>query len=304
MAKLSRTTGDPRSCPTHKRRNRRLRRRVLVAALLAAVCWALFAVALRQPRHDRDWEFGFEELPSVTIVGEQVSIAHLRDYRLAGDGQVTPHFVDRAFRLDAVERAWFLVEPFSVFPFDDAGGMAHTYFAFDIAGQEPVTVSVEARRERGERFSAVLGALNEFELMYIWATEQDTTGKRVVQERHDVYMFPLLISREALTALFVRMATRTAEIERRPEFYNSLTSNCTSELALAANAARPGAIPVSIAWWLPGYSIEELYGRGYIPHDRPLAAVRARYRISETVRDALLEPDFSQRLRTFLTNPD
>ena len=74
MAKLSRTTGDPRSCPTHKRRNRRLRRRVLVAALLAAVCWALFAVALRQPRHDRDWEFGFEELPSVTIVGEQVSI--------------------------------------------------------------------------------------------------------------------------------------------------------------------------------------------------------------------------------------
>jgi hypothetical protein len=178
--------------------------------------------------------------------------------------------------------------------------MAHTYFAFDIANQPPVTVSVEARRERGERFGVLLGTINEFELMYIWATEQDTTGKRVVQERNEVYMYPLLVSQDALTQLLLRLATTTASLEQQPRFYNSLTSNCTSELAYAANAVRPGSIPVSIAWWLPEYSVNQLYDLGFIPHDGPLDEIRQRYNATETVREILPTPDFSERLRASL----
>jgi hypothetical protein len=113
-------------------------------------------------------------------------------------------------------------------------------------------------------------------------------------------MYPLLISRESVVRLVERLAATTADLEREPRFYNGLTSNCTTELAMAANSVRPGAIPVSIAWWLPGYSVDQLYDLGYIPHDRPLDEVRRQYYISDLVRAIHGEPDFSTRLRASL----
>ena len=69
---------------------------------------------------------------------------------------------------------------------------------------------------------------------------------------------------------------------------------------MAANSVRPGAIPVSIAWWLPGYSVEQPYNLGFIPHDRPLDEIRRLYYISDLVRQIHADPDFSVRLRASL----
>jgi hypothetical protein len=277
--------------------------RYVAAAVIAVVAWWLAAVfVLRQPSHDRDWEFGFERLPSITIDDGVLSIRNLRDYRLGEDGVVRPGFVNRTLALDDIERAWFLVEPFPALPIQGYKGIAHTYFAFDVRGQPPITVSIEARRERGEAFNVASGLLNEFELMYIWATEEDTTIKRVLDQGNDVYMFPLLMPRESVIRLVERLAATTADLERQPRFYNSFTSNCTSELAVAANRVRPGAIPVSIAWWLPGYSVDQLYELGYIPHDRPLEEVRSRHYISDIVREIHADPAFSARLRASLAD--
>ena len=71
---------------------------------------------------------------------------------------------------------------------------------------------------------------------------------------------------------------------------------------MAANGVRPGAIPVSIAWWLPGYSVDQLYDLGYIPHDRPLAEIRRRYYFSDLVREIHADPDFTVRLRVALVD--
>ncbi|MFN8635883.1 MAG: DUF4105 domain-containing protein [Chloroflexota bacterium] len=271
-------------------------------AVVAVVSVVVSAVLLQRPSHDRDWEFGFERLPSVTVADGVLSIQNLRDYRLDDDGAVQPGFVDRSLRLNDIERAWFLVEPFPALPVEGFKGVAHTYFAFDVRGQPPITVSIEARRERGETFGLGKGLLNQFELMYIWATEEDTTVKRVLDQRNDLYMFPLTIPKKSAIRLVERLAATTAALEREPRFYNSLTSNCTTELADAANSVRPGAIPVSIAWWLPGYSVEQLYHLGYIPHDRPLEEIRQRYYISGLVRQIHAAPDFSSRLRAALTD--
>ena len=99
----------------------------------------------------------FAELQEELIITEnriqaarRIFNGNVRDYRIDANGSVQPHFIDRSFRTDAVERAWFLVEPFSALPIEGYQGIAHTYFAFDISGQPPITLSVEARRERQE----------------------------------------------------------------------------------------------------------------------------------------------------------
>ena len=278
---------------------RRARRLAVQAGGLLVLCWLLFAYVVRQPSNDRDWEFGFERTASVEASSGVVTLHNVRDYEVTDDGGVEPRFVDRVVDLGDVEGAWFLYEPFRAFPFDFRG-IAHTYFVFDVHDAPPIGLSVEARRERNEPFSAWSGLFNQYELTYIWATEEDLTIKRVMVEHNDVYMFPLLISPGAARGLLDQLARTSAELEHTPRFYNTLVSNCTNELALAANSARPGAIPLSVAWVLPGYSIDDLHALGFIPHDRPLPEVERQYRISDTVRRIHRDPDFSAKLRASL----
>ena len=110
-------------------------------------------------------------------------------------------------------------------------------------------------------------------------------------------MYPVIGSMDSARALFLDLAEATRQLKTQPRFYNSLTSNCTNELARVANQAQPGAVPPNIALILPGYSDELLYNLGYIPHDAPLEAIRQRYAITDTVVATIDQPDFSRQLR-------
>jgi hypothetical protein len=66
------------------------------------------------------------------------------------------------------------------------------------------------------------------------------------------------------------MLVRTQELERAPRFYNTLTTNCTNELAKAAG------LRWDWAFVLTGLSDEYLFRRGFIPgEDFEAAHVRA-----------------------------
>ena len=279
---------------------RPVRRRSAALIALVALVWLTFTYVVKQPNNDRDWEIGFETLPSTTLDPDVLTIRNLRDFRTGEDAMVRPRFVDRSVDVRKIERAWFVYQPFQVLPIEGFRGVAHTYFVFDLAGEPPIAVSIEARRERGERYNAWIGLFNEYELMYVWATEEDQTVRRVVERSAELYMYPLLISRESVVHLVEQLARSSAELEQEARFYNTLTSNCTNELAKNANSLQPGAIPTSIAWWLPGYSVDQLYDLGYIPNDRPLADIERRYAITDIVRQIHHDPDFSSTLRARL----
>jgi hypothetical protein len=163
-----------------------------------------------------------------------------------------------------------------------------------------VAISVEARRERGETFDTLSGLLNNFELIYIWGTEPDLTGSRAVREQNRLYMYPLNIPLDSAQQLFLSLAETTRQLETQPRFYNSLTSNCTNELAKVANKVQPGAIPLNIALVLPGFADEVLYDLGFFPHDVPLDQLRQKSFISDFVKANYDRPDFSVLLRSKL----
>ena len=204
--------------------------------------------------------------------------------------------------MDRISRVWLVQEPFSIGPFGGFNGVAHTYFVFDFEDQPPVAISVEARRERGEAFNVLRGLLNQFELIYIWASEQDVTVRRAIVEQRELYMYPLTISVEAERTLFLQLAEASRDLESHPRFYNTLTNNCTSELARAANRVKPGAIPPNIALVFPGYSDELLYERGVFPNDVSLDQLTRRYAISDIVRATYEREDFSRALRMELAS--
>ena len=276
-------------------------RRILLAAGVAVLLFLGYVLVVRQPSNDRDWEFGMSNLPSVTFAGDTITLRNVRDFHWSPDG-ATPAYVERTFSPDHLERVWFVEEPFAFGPFSSLEAVAHTYFVFDFADQPPLVLSVEARRERGEVFDLVRGLLNDFELMYIWGTEQDVTGRRAIVEHNRLYMYPLTIPRESAQALLLELIRTTSALETHPRFYNSLTSNCTNELARVANEVHPDTIPFDKALILPGYADELLYRLGFIPTTSSLAELQDRVFITDEVQRDLDRPDFSAALRASLAS--
>ena len=138
--------------------------------------------------------------------------------------------------------------------------------------------------------------------MYIWGSERDITGRRVVVEKSKLFMYPLSLSQNASQKLFLKVASETAKMESKPRFYNTLTDNCTSILAKNANEINPGSVPFNISWFLPGYSDEYLYSLGYLDNIDDLETLRIRSNITDLVVQFYESEDFGLNIRRRLTD--
>lgn len=249
-----------------------------------------------QPNNKRNWEFGFEVLPKITINNEEITIKDLRDFSF-NSNNIIPNYKNQTVNLNKLQRVWFVFEPFKVKPFTNFNGVAHTYFVFDFENSDPIVVSVEARREKNEKYDAWVGAFNQFELIYLWSTEKDQTIRRVTVEHNSLYMYPLTISQENSKKLFLELAKITHELETKPRFYNTFSSNCTNELAKVANKVKPGSIPLNKALFFPGYSVEELYKLGFIPNNSSISQIKKKYYVSDFIQNHYQETSFSNLIR-------
>lgn len=266
---------------------------ILIVFFLALilVSISLFFI-LKKPSNNRNWDVGFDKLPKITINNNLVSVINLRDFKYNQSGIARADYTNRVLNTEKLEKVWFVVQPFG-----DSKPIAHTFFVFDFEGEDPIVISVEARREVGEKYDGYLGALNKFELIYVWSTETDQMIRRAIIDNNKLYMYPLNISKHGGQQLLLQLASKTQKLETEPRFYNTLLNNCTNELAKAANKVKPNTIPLHYAQIMPGYSTELLYDLKLIPNDRPLEEITEKYYVTETVNNIYLKPDFSTRLR-------
>jgi hypothetical protein len=268
-------------------------RRRVIGALVLAGALVLMLVWLRQrPSNDRDWLPNEAVMPGVTFRGRLVDVRNVRvtTYRTTED--YTPAYEDRTYDLDRLVRVWFVVEPFSKW-----GGAAHTFLSFEFAGPEFVAVSVEARKERGEVYHFLKGLLRRYELLYVVGDERDLVRLRSNYRRDDVFVYPIRTARERARALFVEMLERAERLRQHPEFYNTLTSNCTSNIVRHVNHLVPGRVPFSPRWMFPGYADRLAYDLGLIDTELPYDSIRAHFRINERALRYGDAPDFSVRIR-------
>lgn len=275
-----------------------LRRRMWTALLaVAGVLLVAYVVlhAATRPSHAREWRPEQAVLPRVEFQGEHVvRVRNVRDFTFHSATDFTPAYRDRTYDLAKLERVWFVLSPFS----RGWRGPAHSFLSFGFSDGQYVSISVEARRQAGEKYSTWKGALRQFELMYVIGEERDVIGVRAVTNDDPVYLYPARATPEQARALFVAMLRRAQQIERQPVFYNTLTNNCTTNILDPVNALLDNDIPISLGVVLPGYSDRLALERGLIDTDLPLEQARARYEINDRARAAIDAPDFSLRIRS------
>ena len=267
-------------------------RALLALAALLLVAGGL-VLAFRRPSADRQWATDQSVVPEATFDGSRVLIHGVRNFRWTSATTFTPAWEDRRYDLDSVATAWYILVPFS----ERWRGPAHAFVSFGFDDGRYLAVSVEARREAGEEYGVVAGLLREFELIYVIGDERDLIGRRAVYDGTDVFLYPIRGTREGIRAVLRGMLERADQLRLHPEFYNTLTNNCTLNLVRHVNALVPGLIPASWRIALPGYSDVVAHRLGLIDSTGTLPEVRARYRINARARAALDAPDFSARIR-------
>ena len=140
--------------------------------------------------------------------------------------------------------------------------------------------SAEIRRERQESFSEIGGFFKEFELVMIAADPEDIIRLRTDFRREQVSRFALNLTPEQARALFLSYLARANQLAAQPEFYQTLTTNCTTVIFQLARLVEPG-IPRDWRILLSGYLPDYLYDHAMIANDRPLEEIR---------RQAILAP--------------
>lgn len=256
---------------------------------MLAVIYVLIA-----PSNDRNWSPDQRVLPRAEFDGSQVHVRNIRNihYRSTADYDIR-HY-DATFDLDTLDSVWFIVEHFP-----GVRGPAHTMVSFGFGDGRFVAVSVEIRREVGESFSPLRGLLKRYELMYVVADERDVLELRANHRRDDVYLYPVRTTPERRRRMFVEMLERANALAETPEFYDTLTSTCTTNLVRHVNTIAPRRIPLSYKVLLPAYSDELAFDLGLIDTDLPLDQARRHFHINERAERFAGDPAFSRRVRRF-----
>ena len=259
--------------------------------LAAMIIFGLY-LSFKSPSHDRDWTVDQAVLAHAEIKGDIAAIHNIRNFRYESTDKFTPGYYDKSFNLEQIKKVYYIVEPFSGFR-----GAAHTFLSFEFEGDQFVSISVEIRKEKGESFSAVKGLFREYELVYVIADEQDVVKLRSNYRKDKVYVYPVKTTTENAKKLFLDMLLRANAIKEKPEFYNTLTNTCTTNLVAHVNEIIPGRIPFSLKILMPAHSDELAREIGLIDQNISIEELRAKYKINERALRYADDPQFSVRIR-------
>ena len=247
-----------------------------------------------QPSNDRNWTPDMAELPYAKIRGDKVKIYNVRQCAyLDQDTYVVNHY-DRTYNLDDLEAVDFIVVPFK-----DTPSLAHTMLTFVFSDERYLAASVEVRLEEGESYSPVGGSMRQFEIMYVLADERDVVLLRTEHRKSDVYVYRTQATPEKARELFLDVLKRVNSLKKQPEFYDTFTNNCTTNIVSHVNRVMPGRLPFwDPASLLTGYSDRAAYLLGFLVDYGSFEETRRRAHINHLANTHADDPRFSQLIRT------
>ncbi len=239
--------------------------------LLVLILVAMFVLA--KPRLDREWVEHLARMPDVTLTDTSVDLDEVRNWSYNSSEPVSKDTTGFSADFADLQNVWLMLEPH---PGIEA--MAHTLVLFEFPNDELIGLTIEARKEQGEKYDAFWGTFNKFELAYIWATPKDLLTRRAVLLDHEVLVYPLDLTGEQERSFMKNLLEKTIRVSTKARFYNTLFSNCTNELAKTADLAWDPA------FILTGYSAQALMKRGLIAGD-DFDTVRQTATLTQQIKD-------------------
>lgn len=245
------------------------------------------------PSNDRVWLSDVAVLPFATIEGDLYTVHNIRNFDYRTETDFTPQYYDKTFdvqKLSSVD----LVTSYWGSP-----KIAHVFVSFGFEGGDHLAISIETRKEEGEGYSTIKGFFKQYELYYVVADERDVIRLRTNVRKdpsEDVYLYQLRAPIENGRRVFIDYMNSINRLKDEPEFYNTLTTNCTTSIWMHSEI-NPNHVPLSWKILLSGYVPDYLYDLGRLDTSVPFEELKKRSHINARAHEAHDAADFSQRIR-------
>ena len=204
------------------------------------------------PSNDRSWVNDNQRLTNIEINGDKAHIKNVRDFNWRSTKDFDEHWVDMSVDLDKVSKIWFVLEYFS----PERKEMAHTILSYEFEDGTRLACSIEVRKREGVRYHPLKGVFRTYELIYVWGTERDVIGVRSrCRKKSKTHLFEGVVlgpgNERRMLESYIR---RTNKLANEPEWYNTITNTCTTNIVNHVNEVYPGRVPWAIGIMMPGLS--------------------------------------------------
>jgi hypothetical protein len=261
----------------------------MLAALLCCACVLVWWLSLKASNQG-PWQADVSRTAWAEVYGNQATIHNVRDCEYRAEFDYTCDWQTLAVSLDRIQGLDLFMDYWG------SPWIAHTILSFSLGGGEHIAFSIEARKRPGQSFSSIRGFFRQYTLISVVSGERDVVRLRT-NYRHgeDLYLFHTKATPAFARALFMDYIALTNRLHDKPQWYNAVTHNCTTEIyTLNAMQDRP------FDWriLLNGKADEMEYERGDLSSDGlPWKELKQRAFINPAAHAADNAPDFSNRIR-------
>ena len=241
---------------------------IVIVIFGIALCLVIIRHLMLKPSNNRSWVNDNDRLANAEFDGDYVTIKNIRDFNWRSTRDYDEKWIEKKFNLTEVSKIWFFLEYFD----PKKRQMAHTILGFEFDDGSRICCSIEVRREKGEKYHPIRGFFRQYELIYVWATESDVIGVRTRCRKKSVtHLFEAVVlgpgnERKMLESYL----KRTNKLYEKPEWYNTITNTCTTNIVNHVNEVYPGRVPKAISIFLPGLSPKLLYNNNLVKIDSSL----------------------------------
>lgn len=261
----------------------------LVLFMSAILGWTLWWYSIRAS-NALVWVVENSRQATADIVDDVLIVGDLRNFEWLGGRDCVPRWEVRRFTLGSLTA----IDLFACTWGDPR--VAHLIMSFVFTDGPPLAFSIETRRETSERWSILAGFMKSYELIMIAADERDVIRVRTNVRGEQVARYRLQSTPQMRRKLLSRYVDQMNGLKRRPRFYNTLFSNCTTEVVRIMGAAGR-RVPLNWRVLVSGYVPHYLHELGMLEDTRSFEQVSAAADIGAAAQAADDAEDFWRRIR-------
>ncbi|UWQ93590.1 DUF4105 domain-containing protein (plasmid) [Rhodobacteraceae bacterium M382] len=250
-----------------------------------------------QPPETGNWATDVSRQVTGDIDENILTLTNVREFEWRTNTDFTEQWTTRTYDLDRLTSVDMFLSYWA------GPEMAHFILSFGFSDGQFLAWSVEVRREVDGGFSPVADFFKENTLVIVAASEQDVVGVRSNVRGEDVQLFRLNARPEQARALLEEYVSEANALARVPQWYNSVTTNCTTVVFKMMKAIGNG---YRFDWRIiaNGYLPDYGYDQGALNTTIPLGDLRALGRIAPRALAIGLNPQFSNAIRLGVPTPN